>query len=36
MYGYLINCGYKGRMHDGSWIIFPTEQEYKESYEEES
>ena len=35
MYGYTINCGYKGRMPDGRWLLFPTESEYIALYNEE-
>lgn len=27
-YGKLYQTGYKGRLSDGSWVLFPTEQEY--------
>lgn len=33
-YGYSISDGYMGRMPDGSWRKFPTEQEYKEAFDE--
>ena len=27
-YGYLVPDGYFGRLKDGSWRLFPTENEY--------
>ena len=27
-YGYLTSYGYRGRLPDGSWMDFPTEEEY--------
>ena len=30
MYGYIIASGYKGRLPDGTWMLFSTETEYKE------
>ena len=35
MYGYIIASGYKGRLSDGTWMLFPTEEEYKEYIYEE-
>jgi hypothetical protein len=35
-YGYLIGSGYKGKMPDGRWMLFPTEEEYNEMFDEES
>lgn len=32
MYGYIIASGYKGRLPDGTWMIFATETEYCEYY----
>lgn len=29
-YGYLTSYGYRGRLPDGSWMDFPTEEEYIE------
>lgn len=29
MYGYLVSNGYMGRLKDGSWMLFETENEYK-------
>lgn len=37
MYGYIIASGYKGRLLDGTWMLFATEEEYKEYiYEDEN
>lgn len=33
-YGYALSDSYMGRMPDGSWQKFPTEQEYKEAFDE--
>ena len=35
MYGYLVSNGYMGRLRDGSWILFDTEEQYKEYLKEE-
>ena len=32
--GYPVGYGWRGRMPDGSWILFATEQEYIEAFEE--
>ena len=32
--GYDIKCGWLGRMPDGTWRRFPTEDEYKKEFEE--
>lgn len=34
-YGYDIKCGYMGRLNDGRWMLFPTEQEYIDYINEE-
>ena len=33
-YGYYTNSGYLGLIEDGTMILFPTEQEYKEYLKE--
>lgn len=35
MYGYLVPYGYKGLIN-GKWMLFSTENEYAEYYEENS
>lgn len=35
MYGYLTAYGYKGRLADGTWMLFATESEYQEYLSEE-
>lgn len=35
MYGYAVANGYRGRMHSGEWLLFPTEEEYREAFNEE-
>lgn len=32
--GYLSSCGWKGRMPDGTWRLFATEDEYLEAFKE--
>lgn len=34
MYGYTVSCGYMGLV-DGRWMLFATENEYREYLEEE-
>ena len=34
-YGYYIPSGYKGKLKDGRWMLFATEQEYIEYMNEE-
>ena len=34
LYGYHVSNGYKGRLEDGSFMLFPTEQEYVEYFKE--
>lgn len=34
MYGYPVGSGYLGRLKDGTFMLFPTEEEYKEYYME--
>lgn len=36
MKGYPIPIGYMGKMPNGKWRLFSTEEEYKEIYNEES
>lgn len=35
-YGYLVHGGYMGRMKNGQFILFPTEDEYIEIFTEQS
>lgn len=30
MYGYITASGYKGKLSDGTWMLFATESEYNE------
>ena len=30
MYGYVVKNGYMGRLKDGSWMLFATEEDYKD------
>ena len=32
MYGYLVGSGYMGRLKDGTWMLFATEEDYREHY----
>ena len=32
MYGYIVKFGYMGRMRDGTWRLFATEEDYREAY----
>lgn len=34
-YGYYIGSAYEGRLKDGTWMIFPTIQEYQQYIDEE-
>ena len=34
MYGYLVGSGYMGRLKDGTFRLFATENEYREYYME--
>lgn len=33
--GYETACGWMGRMPDGTWMLFATEEEYLEAYWDE-
>ena len=35
-YGYLVDTGYLGMLHNGQMMLFPTEQEYLDYIMEES
>ena len=32
MYGYYVNSGYMGRLKDGTFRLFATEEDYREMY----
>ena len=34
MYGYDVPYGHRGRLPDGTWILFPTRKEYEEMWNE--
>ena len=34
MYGYPVSNGYMGRLRDGTWMLFETEEEYKDYLKE--
>lgn len=36
MYGYNTAIGYKGKLPDGTWMLFATEEEYKEYIHEDN
>lgn len=33
-YGYDVPGGHRGRLPDGTWMLFPTEKEYTECFSE--
>lgn len=35
MYGYYTPSGYMGRLHDGSWRLFATQEDYIEYMKDE-